>query len=86
MWGGDGRSKGQPRTVDEEERVATSVTPTKRNKEPIGMERSKDRAEEDSQTKKIPCPGSAERTKSTPPVIEELCAEMVYQVRYVVLQ
>lgn len=85
MWGGDGRSKGPPRTVAEEE-VATSVTPTKRDKEPIGMERSKDRAEEDSEAQKIPCPGSAERTRNTPPVIEELCAEMVYQVCAVVLQ
>ena len=86
MWGGDVRSKKLSRNVAGEEHAATSATPTKRNKEPIGKERTKDGAEEVSETQKLPCPGSAERTRSTPAVIGELCAEMVHQVRSVVLK
>lgn len=88
MWGGDGRTKELSRTVVEEKREATirSATPTKRDKEPIGKERRKVGAGEDSETQKIPCARSTEQTRCTPAVVEELCAEMVYQVRSVVIR
>lgn len=88
MWGGDRRSKELPRTVAKEKRAVTvsSATPTKRDKEPIGKEHSKVGAGKDSETPKIPCTRSAERTRSTPAVVEELSAEMVYQVCSVVIR